>query len=66
MLIGHGFMLAGALLFISTSKRPTWLGGNPQRYTSEDTAYAAVSRGQKRSIAMWMFMGGCFSAIVGV
>ena len=66
MLVGHWFILIGSILFISTLKRPTWLGGNERRYTSEESTYAETSRAQKRTISMWLVIGGCFSAIVGV
>jgi hypothetical protein len=59
-------MLAGLLLFTTTLKRPTWLGGNERRYTSEESSYAAIVRAQKRTISMWLVMGGAFSALLGV
>jgi hypothetical protein len=66
VLVGYWFILAGLLLFTTTLKRPTWLGGNERRYTSEESTYAAVARAQKRTISMWLIIGGAFSAIVGV
>jgi hypothetical protein len=59
-------MLAGLLLFTTTLKRPTWLGGNERQYTSEESSYAAIVRAQKRTISMWLVMGGAFSALLGV
>ena len=49
MLVGYWFVIAGAVLFLSTLKRPTWLGGNERRYTADDTTYAATARAQKRT-----------------
>ena len=54
MKIGILLVLVGVVLFVSTLKRPTWLGGRARRYTSEETVSAMVGRSSRRSLGMYM------------
>lgn len=65
MLVGQWLVLIGIVLILWTVKRPVWLGGPERRYTSEETTHAAVARAQKRTIGLWLIIGGAFAALLG-
>ncbi|MEM7099025.1 MAG: hypothetical protein AAF541_12260 [Pseudomonadota bacterium] len=54
MKIGIFLFFLGLVLFISTLKRPTWLGGPKRRYTSDDTVNAMLRRSSRRSLGMYL------------
>lgn len=54
MKIGIFLFVLGILLFASTLKRPTWLGGPKRRYAVDDTANAMLKRSSRRSLGMYL------------
>lgn len=54
MKIGILLVCLGVLMFVSTFKRPVWLGGPERRYTSDDTATAMLKRSSRRSMGMYL------------
>ena len=54
MTIGVMLFTIGVLLFVSTIKRPVWLGGPVRRHTSDDTAAAMLKRSTRRSLGMYL------------
>ena len=54
MKIGIALFFLGVLIFLSTLKRPKWLGGPERRYTADDTANAMLRRSSRRSLGMYL------------
>ena len=54
MKIGILLFFLGSILFVSTLKRPTWLGGPAKRYAADDTAAAMLKRSSRRSMGMYL------------
>ena len=66
MSISSWMFAAGAVLIVSTIKRPTWLGGPERRYMSEDSATAIIGRASRRSLAGYLILGGGMFWMVGL
>ena len=62
MLVGKILIVVSVLLFVSTLKRPVFLGGPVRRYTSDDSAQAMLRRASRRSLSLWMMLGGVIFA----
>ena len=54
MKIGIVLVIVGVVLFISTLKRPTWLGGPKRRYDSDSTVNEMLRRSSRRSMGMYL------------
>ena len=53
--------MLGAVLLLSTLKRPMWLGGPRHRPFADDTTLAAIAHASRRSLSLWLLLiGGIF------
>lgn len=66
MSISAWLFAVGAVLIVSTIKRPVWLGGPERRYMSEDSATAILGRASRRSLAGYLMLGGGLFWLVGL
>jgi len=66
LLYGQYLIITGALLVVSTIKRPEFLGGQKHRYTSDDTTNAMLARASRRSLAGWLVFAGVMMWLVGI
>ena len=65
--MASAYLLAiGALLVVSTWKRPMWLAGPRQRYARDELVYAMVTRASHASLGGYLMLSRGLFWVVGL